>query len=123
MTKLILVIDDDREVHRIFGAVLGGAGYEVHAAFDSMQGTMMVRQLKPRLTILDIRMPAGGGGAVYDRIQNLSFGATMQVLIYSAMPEAQIRSMIEGIENVRVVSKPAAPAALLQAVQELIGPS
>lgn len=122
MTKLVLVIDDDREIHRILAAVLGGAGYEVHAALDSMQGTMMVRQLKPRLTILDIRMPAGGGGAVYDRIRNLSFGASMPVLIYSAMPEAQIRSSIEGIENVRVVGKPAAPSVLLEAVQDLIGP-
>lgn len=106
----------------MLATVLGNVGYEVESALDSMQGTMMVRQLRPRLTVLDIRMPGGGGAAVWERIRNISSAAIMPVLIYSSVPEAEIRASIEGTDDARILAKPASPAELVLAVRDLIGP-
>ncbi len=70
-TKHILIIDDDPVSRRLFGSLLGAAGYEVIYAKSGEQGREMARRLHPDLILLDINMPGGEDGfKTADRIKN-----------------------------------------------------
>ncbi|MFA6030462.1 MAG: response regulator [Elusimicrobiota bacterium] len=116
----ILVVDDDRTLQGLLKMVLEKAGYQVAAAVDGMQGTMMARSFKPDLVILDIMMPAGGGFSVFERLRQMVGTMNLPVLVYSAMPLDQIQAKIPSGPETGILQKPAEPGAILQAVQKLL---
>jgi len=120
--KKVLVIDDDKTVHSILKMILEKAGYQVFAALDAMQGIMLTKQLKPDLIVLDIMMPAGGGFAVYERLQMMSGSFQVPFLIYSSMDRGQILAKIPEGPQVAVVSKTAPLDSLVEIAARLINP-
>ena len=119
-TKSILIIDDERDIHRVLKALLEGAGYTVASALDSMQAHMAARQVKPDLIILDIQMPGGGGIKVYDTLRiNNNFMMT-PILIYTAVALAELEKKIPVHPNTMLLAKPAQPQEILQAVEKLL---
>jgi len=69
--KHVLMVDNDPVSRRLFGSLLGRAGYEVLYANDGEQGREMARRLLPDLILLDINMPGGEDGfKTADRIKN-----------------------------------------------------
>jgi len=69
--KHILIIDNDPIIRRLFGSLLGTAGYEVMYAKDGEIGREMARRLHPDLILLDINIPGGDDGfKVANRIKN-----------------------------------------------------
>ncbi len=119
--KSILIIDDERDIHRALKAVLESAGYTVASALDTMQALMIARQVKPDLVILDIQMPGGGGLKVYERMRINSNFVMTPILIYSAVPLADIERQIPQHPNTSLLAKPAHPPVILAAVQKLLG--
>ena len=66
----ILIIDDDEVMRRLFGSLLGNAGYEVIYAENGDQGREMARRLHPDLILLDINMPGPDGYKTAESIKN-----------------------------------------------------
>ncbi|HUC88598.1 MAG TPA: response regulator [Candidatus Paceibacterota bacterium] len=62
LPKHILIIDDDMVSRRLFGSLLGRAGYEVIYAKDGDEGREVARRLHPDLILLDINMSSGPDG-------------------------------------------------------------
>lgn len=119
--KKVLVIDDDKTVHAILKLALEKAGYQVFAALDAMQGMMMAKQVRPELIVLDIMMPAGGGFAVYERLQMMSGSFQVPFLIYSSMPLSEIMVKIQDGPTVKILSKTAKLEEIVAAANELTG--
>jgi CheY-like chemotaxis protein len=116
----ILVVEDDRNIQTILRMVLEKAGYQVVLAVDGIQGTMMARTAQPQLIVLDIMMPGGSGFTVFERLRQMTGTMSIPVLIYSAVPTDQILEKIQMGPGVRLLQKPAAPSAFLEAVQGLL---
>lgn len=57
----ILIIDDDEDFRRIFGAKLAAHDYEVLYASDAESGRETARNFHPHLILLDVRMPNEDG--------------------------------------------------------------
>lgn len=119
--KKVLVIDDDRTVHAILKLALEKAGYQVFAALDAMQGMMTAKQLRPDLIVLDMMMPAGGGFAVYERLQMMAGSFQVPFLIYSSMPGSEIMKKIQEGPSVKILSKTAKIEEIVAAANELTG--
>ena len=68
--KHILIIDDDPTSRRLFGSLLGSAGYEVIYAGSGDLGREMARRFHPDLVLLDINMPGSDGIKTADLIRN-----------------------------------------------------
>ena len=66
----ILIIDDDEVMRRLFGSLLGNAGYEVLYAKDGNEGRETARRLHPDLILLDINMPDPDGFKTANSIKN-----------------------------------------------------
>lgn len=81
--KHILIIDNDSITRRLFGSLLGRAGYEVLYAESGEQGREMARRLIPDLILLDINMPGGDDGfKTADKIKNEPNSPAAHVPIY-----------------------------------------
>jgi two-component system alkaline phosphatase synthesis response regulator PhoP len=66
----ILIIDDDEVMRRLFGGLLGRAGYEVIYAKNGDEGRETARRLLPDLILLDINMPGPDGYKTASSIKN-----------------------------------------------------
>ncbi|HML17658.1 MAG TPA: response regulator [Bryobacteraceae bacterium] len=59
--ETVLVVDDNRVNRRLAEVLLTKAGYEVRAAADASQAEQLVKEFRPRLILMDLRLPDSGG--------------------------------------------------------------
>jgi len=59
----ILIVDDDPDIRDFVEQVLADQGYEVATASDGQLALDSVERVRPRLILLDMRMPAMDGWA------------------------------------------------------------
>jgi CheY-like chemotaxis protein len=67
--KTILIIDDEADFREIFSIKLAAAGYHIETASDGEEGIKKVRELRPDLVLLDVKMPGIGGEEVVSRLR------------------------------------------------------
>ena len=61
MTRLALIIDDNRMIAKSLGQMLELLGYEVQTAFGSLMGIQMLNKIVPDLILLDLHMQGVNG--------------------------------------------------------------
>lgn len=59
--RKILVVDDEEAIRLLYREELREAGYEVEVAADGLEALQMVRQARPDLMTIDIKMPGMDG--------------------------------------------------------------
>jgi DNA-binding NtrC family response regulator len=59
---LVLVVDDEANLRRMLGAVLGAEGYAVTEALSGTEAVKAVRLKRPDAVLLDLQMPGGPDG-------------------------------------------------------------
>jgi len=113
----VLVVDDDPDIRRLLGELLGRAGYAVHEAADGRAGLREVHSWRPDLVILDVNMPELDGFATLERIRDLS---EVPVLMLTARGEEleRVRGLQAGADD--YVVKPFGRQELTARVQALL---
>ncbi|MFQ5863914.1 MAG: response regulator [bacterium] len=69
MTRKILLIDDDKDIHEHIRITMEKAGYQVLSAYDGNDGLNKIISEKPDLIILDYMMPEKNGTETYTEFQ------------------------------------------------------
>jgi len=118
--KKVLIVDDDKAIQNMVKAVLEQAGYEVSAALDAMQGPMFARKVKPDLIVLDINLPGGSGEKVFERLRAMTNTAALPILIYTAVPIAELLPTVRESTNTILLAKPAKAEDIAAAVGKLL---
>ena len=67
----ILVIDDEEAIRLSFQGYLEDCGYEVHTAINGKIGVELFAKIKPRLVLVDLRMPVMNGHEVIQEVKQL----------------------------------------------------
>jgi len=118
--KKILIVDDERDIVKVLMIRLQSSGYEIVAAFDGAQGVFMAHKETPDLIILDIRMPAGDGFSVAERLKRSSQTLNIPLIFLTGSPEkdAEGRAMALGARF--YIKKPYDPEELLDAVRRAL---
>jgi DNA-binding response OmpR family regulator len=118
--KKILIVDDERDIVKVLMIRLQSSGYEIATAFDGAQGVFMAHKENPDLIILDIRMPAGDGFSVAERLKSSSQTFNIPVIFLTGSPEkdAEERAMELGARF--YIKKPYDPEELLDAVKRAL---
>lgn len=65
----VLVVDDEPAILRLLSVALRGSGYDVLTAADAETAWDIVKSVKPRLILSDIRMPGMDGLELARRIR------------------------------------------------------
>ena len=64
LPKTILIVDDTPDFREIFSIKLSAAGYHIETAADGREAIQKVKDLRPDLVLLDVKMPGMGGEEV-----------------------------------------------------------
>ena len=120
-TGLILNVDDHEPARYAKGRVLRRAGYEVLDAGTGEHALELVRERRPDLVLLDIRLPDIDGFEVCRRIRCAPDSATLPVLHTSASfvgYESRVRALEQGADG--YLTEPYEPEVLIASVRALL---
>jgi CheY-like chemotaxis protein len=118
--KKILIVDDERDIIKALTIRLRGAGYEVVTAFDGAQGIFTAHKENPDLIILDIRMPAGNGFSVAEKLKESVNTLAIPVIFLTGSPEKNSEEKAMALGARFYVKKPYDPEELLDAVSRAL---
>ncbi len=118
--KKILIVDDERDIVKALTIRLQRAGYEVVTAFDGAQGIFMAHKEDPDLIILDIRMPAGNGFSVAEKLKDSPDTFMIPVIFLTGSPEKDSEERARALGARFYVKKPYDPEELLDAIDRAL---
>ena len=118
--KKILIVDDERDIVKALMIRLRVNGYEVVSAFDGAQGLFVAHKENPDLIILDIRMPAGDGFSVAERLRKSGQTLTIPIIFLTGSPEKNSEQRAQDLGARFYIKKPYDPEELLDAVKRAL---
>ena len=124
MSKLVYVLDDEEAVCEIIRIVLESRGYSVATADDGEKGLKMIKEKKPDILIVDLKMPKLNG---YELISQLKLNpelADIPIIVITSLTTESEHSDEEWREKMGVqdfISKPFEPLELVERIEKIIG--
>lgn len=119
-SNLILIVDDEPEVHTVLGKMLVREGYAIQSAYSAEEAFEKVKSTKPDLIILDIMMPKVSGIEVCNKLKADPSTKDILILIVSAR-DAQadrIEGLTHGADD--YVSKPFHLRSLVRKIEHML---
>jgi len=119
--KRVLVVDDDEELVRILSVNLQVEGFDVSTAFDGMSAVMRAHKDQPDMIILDIKMPAGDGFSVVERLRSSTKTFTIPIVFLSALPKEDHETKARQAGVLHYFAKPFHMETLIAYIKERLG--
>ncbi|MDP8215746.1 MAG: response regulator [Candidatus Kaelpia imicola] len=120
MAKKILIVDDEPDVIKVLGMRLKANNYEVISAQDGIQAVSIAHREKPDLIILDIKMPAQDGYAVYENLRMAVSTNLIPIIFLTALPPEEVEKRVQELDADGYISKPFDTENILNKIKELI---
>ena len=117
---VVLVVDDDQGVCRVFHRLLSNHGYSVVAVHDGLQALEAIRHQPPDAVLLDVGMPGIDGFEVCRRIKRDRATRLTPVILVSAVDavENRVEGFSAGADD--FLSKPTDHTELLTRVDAVV---
>jgi signal transduction histidine kinase/CheY-like chemotaxis protein len=113
---LVLIVDDDLNIHDLATRILIQNGYRTISATDGKRGIEIAREKAPSLILLDIMMPEKDGWEVLKDLRNDAELSNIPVLVTSVLEE---QKTAEALGARAYVSKPIDKKQLLETLKSL----
>src|SRR5262249_21371395 len=114
MAKLIIVVDDDKEIREIVSVALKYNGFEVAAVSNSQQLQRLLAVRIPDLIILDIMMPGQNGYQIFNALRNDAQTRGIPVMIMTARVEYIYERISMDLGVADHITKPFHPLDLVE---------
>jgi CheY-like chemotaxis protein len=119
--KKILVADDERAVADLLATALAQEGYETRRTIESLRFIDAVRDMRPNLILLDLRMPYLNGEDELRLLRMFPDTAEIPVIVVTADIEARTREpLYRSLGVVEMVFKPFDLDRLVRLVHDLM---
>ena len=119
--KTILIADDDRNFLTAIARQLEQRGLRVVTSVDAYQALAAAVQEPPDLMLLDIRMPAGDGLSVQERMQKLPALRDIPVIYVTGDRSNEVRLAAKRLGAVGLFYKPVSLARLMSFIRVTLG--
>ncbi|MFC1551519.1 sensor histidine kinase [Candidatus Latescibacterota bacterium] len=106
----IIVIDDEESMQDSCIQVLSREGYGIFTAFDAEQGLSLVRETRPDIVLLDLKLPGKSGGEIIRAISSIDPSIIVVVITGYATVESAVEAMKQGASD--FLPKPFTPDEL-----------
>jgi DNA-binding response OmpR family regulator len=117
---LVVVADDEQDILTLVTFGLRRAGYEVLTASDGQQALELIRQRRPSVAVLDVKMPRLTGIDVVREVRKSEGVESLPVILLSAgVQEDTVSQGIDAGAN-EYIRKPFSPDELAARVATLI---
>jgi len=114
----ILVLDDDRDQANVLSTALDRLGFDVFIAHDLRTGTQLIRNCRPQLILLDIRLPDGSGLDFCRKLGDDLATCQMPVILLSGMEGPTVIRGARAAGCRYFLRKPYDPNALLLLIED-----
>ena len=120
MGKKILVVEDERDIRELIAFTLRFGGLEVEEASNGEMGVSKALEIKPRLILLDVRMPKMTGFEACEILKTHPETKDIPIVFLSA--KGQVAEIQKGMDlgAREYILKPFAPDVLLRQVQDIL---
>ncbi|MDR4493234.1 MAG: response regulator [Nitrospirales bacterium] len=117
--KMILIVDDEKDVLEACSLILREIGMETLVASDGPSGLQLFKQYERHLAfvLVDLTMPHMDGGMLCKEIRLLN--AHVPLLVSSGYTEQEAMKHFAGLEIVSFIQKPFQVEVLIEKVQQL----
>lgn len=121
MSARILIVEDHPTMREAMRLVLEGEGFDIDEASDGDQALAAVEAERPDLVLLDMSIPGISGPDVLAAVKRDPGSSKVRVIVVTATgEEGRAAAMAGGADH--YFTKPFSPIALLQAVEQVLGP-
>ena len=120
--KTIILVEDDPEMVKVYGAMLEGEGFDVVVAKDGLIALRMLAAVKPDVVVLDLMMPKLNGADVLEYIRSTPALQAVPVIIltHAHMTMASLTQQAEAIGADKALLKSSCtPIRLMGAIEDL----
>lgn len=119
--KAILVVDDDPDVVTIIKGILGGGEYGVRSVYSGQQVFTELREQRPDLIILDVKMPEMDGLEVLKRLKTAPETSSIPVILLTG--NGQYGDVLTGyrLGTDYYISKPFTGMQLINGIHLFLG--
>lgn len=118
--KCVLIVDDDESLVREMAATLRGAGYEVLVGMDGLQALMQAQRGAPDLMLLDMKMPAGDGLYVLDKLDDSIKTARIPVVLMITTEDEEYVDKAREYGADEIIRKPFEADYILELVNRML---
>ena len=117
----IVVIEDDTPIANMYKMNLELAGYTAYVAENGKIGLELVKDIKPDLILLDIRMPVMSGDIMLEKLRQTDWGSSIRVVILTniSRDEAPRNLSLLGVDRY-IVKAHHTPVQILDVVNEIL---
>ena len=119
MLKLkILIVDDDLDIVRTLGNAFTTMlrGYQVFTATTANQGLNYIKQEKPDIIVMDVRLGPVSGMDLLEDYPTHTQDYRPHLIVITACPDEKVKKRAEELKVDTFLYKPFPPEALLMAV-------
>ncbi len=115
----IMIVEDDEELHTLYGLYLRGASYQVLKAFNGREALKLLAHEMPAVIVLDMIMPEMGGEEFLREIKAKGIAQKTPVIIASV--NDKIPRDLTSMPNVfAVLKKPFSIDVLTDKIQQAL---
>ncbi len=115
----VLIVEDDEELHTLYGLYLQGESYEVLRAFHGRQALDVLQRESPSVIVLDMIMPEMGGEDLLRELRARDLAQRIPVIIASV--NEKIPREILGMKNIfAVLRKPFSMDILIGKIKDAL---
>ena len=113
----VLVVDDSEIVLEVARMNLEDAGFSVVTVDNAFQMSAAIRDCRPDVILLDVKMPALSGDRAASILQRYSFSRDIPVVLHSDMSDAELAAIAEETGAAGFVRKSMDPEAMIEAIR------
>lgn len=122
MPRRVVCIEDEQEMIDLMRLIIQRHGFEFFSARGGAKGIETVKRVQPDLVLLDLMMPIMDGWTVFDRLRGDPETAAIPIIIVTARAYHDPRVAEMRTNNTgTLVTKPFAPAQLIEAIDRILG--
>ncbi|HVT88551.1 MAG TPA: response regulator [Tepidisphaeraceae bacterium] len=110
----VLLADDSDKLLTALRIQLEARGFEIETCSDSYMALARAQKLRPDVMVLDIRMPAGDGFSVLERMKNIPEIRDIPVIFITGDQSFQLDLRAEELGAVGLIHKPISISVLFK---------
>ncbi len=120
MAPKVLLVDDDRLMHRLYEPHIERAGYQMLSAFTGLEAVELSAREVPQVIIMDIMMPQLDGLSAMREIKRNEATQNIPIIVITGNPQYHLSQQESQWAGASLfLTKPFGPASLVSAIQRL----
>lgn len=123
MSKLIYVVDDEKEICELLKLAFESRDYKVKVAYNGEEALKLIKKKAPDLLIIDLKMPKVNGYEVISYLKRSKQLSSIPIMVLTSLTQGTRKSDEEWRRSMDVsdfITKPFEPLDIIKRAEKFI---